>query len=103
VLGLRVAAAVGPGDLLLEPAREELRSRALPPMNETPVLPAAMGPDSGFIGAAEMALEGARRAQRFGLLRYSGFLEGDACWRLTRVGALDDADCAVILDRPLPG
>ena len=25
-------------DLLLEPAREELRKRALPPMNETPVL-----------------------------------------------------------------
>jgi ATP/maltotriose-dependent transcriptional regulator MalT len=41
--------------------------------------------------AAEMALEGARRAERFGLLRYTGFLEGDACWRLTRVGALDDA------------
>jgi DNA-binding CsgD family transcriptional regulator/tetratricopeptide (TPR) repeat protein len=41
--------------------------------------------------AAEMALEGARRAEGFGLLRYTGFLEGDACWRLTRVGALDDA------------
>ena len=54
VIGGGVSAA---GDLLLEPAREQLRSRALPPMNETPVLPAAMGPDSGFIGAAEMALE----------------------------------------------
>jgi DNA-binding NarL/FixJ family response regulator len=42
--------------------------------------------------AAEMALEGARRAARFGVLSYAGFLEGDACWRLTRVGALDEAE-----------
>jgi glucokinase len=45
------------GDLLLEPARRELRSRALPPMNETPVKEAQMGNDAGMIGAAEMALE----------------------------------------------
>jgi glucokinase len=44
------------GDLLLEPAREELRSRALPPMNQTPVEPAELGPDAGMIGAAAMAL-----------------------------------------------
>jgi glucokinase len=63
VIGGGVIAA---GDLLLEPAREELRERALPPMNETPVMDAKMGPDAGMIGAAEMALEevGAVTAQR---------------------------------------
>jgi glucokinase len=54
VIGGGVAAA---GDLLLEPAREELRSRALPPMNDTPVRAAALGPLAGMIGAATMALE----------------------------------------------
>ncbi len=54
VIGGGVIAA---GDLLLEPARAELRERALPPMNETPVREAQMGPDAGMIGAAEMALE----------------------------------------------
>jgi glucokinase len=44
------------GDLLLEPAREELRTRALAPMNETPVKLAELGPDAGMIGAAAMAL-----------------------------------------------
>jgi glucokinase len=44
------------GDLLLDPAREELRSRALPPMNETPVVLATLGPDAGMIGAAAMAM-----------------------------------------------
>jgi glucokinase len=44
------------GDLLLEPAREELRSRALPPQNERPVKLAELGPDAGMIGAAAMAL-----------------------------------------------
>jgi glucokinase len=44
------------GDLLLEPAREELRSRALPPMNKAPVRLAELGPDAGMIGAAAMAL-----------------------------------------------
>ncbi len=45
------------GDLLLDPARDELAARALPPMNKTPVKLAAMGPDAGMIGAATMALE----------------------------------------------
>jgi glucokinase len=44
------------GDLLLDPAREELRSRALPPMNRTPVVLATAGPDAGMIGAAAMAM-----------------------------------------------
>jgi glucokinase len=44
------------GDLLLEPAREELRSRALPPQNRRPVQLAELGPDAGMIGAAAMAL-----------------------------------------------
>jgi glucokinase len=52
VIGGGVMAA---GDLLLEPARRELRERALPPMKEIPVLAAEMGPDAGMIGAAAMA------------------------------------------------
>ena len=44
------------GDLMLDPAREELRSRALDPMNKTPVKLAELGPDAGMIGAAAMAL-----------------------------------------------
>jgi glucokinase len=44
------------GDLLLDPAREELSSRALTPMNRTPVKLAELGPDAGVIGAAAMAL-----------------------------------------------
>jgi glucokinase len=52
VIGGGVIAA---GELLLEPARRELRSRALRPMNETPVVEARMGPDAGMIGAAAMA------------------------------------------------
>lgn len=47
--------AMAAGELLLEPAREELRSRALPPMNETPVVAAELGPDAGMIGAATVA------------------------------------------------
>lgn len=52
VIGGGVMAA---GDLLLEPARRELESRALPPMNRTPVLAAKLGPEAGMIGAAAMA------------------------------------------------
>ncbi len=52
VIGGGVMAA---GDLLLDPARRELRARALPPMRETPVVAAVMGPDAGMIGAAAMA------------------------------------------------
>jgi glucokinase len=52
VIGGGVMAA---GDLLLDPAREVLRERALPPMNRTPVVAAELGPDAGMIGAAAMA------------------------------------------------
>jgi len=52
VIGGGVIAA---GDLLLEPARAELRDRALRPMNATPVVPAELGEDAGMIGAAAMA------------------------------------------------
>ena len=52
VIGGGVMAA---GDLLLEPARQELRSRALPPMKEIPVRAAELGEDAGMIGAAAMA------------------------------------------------
>jgi len=52
VVGGGVIAA---GDLLLEPARRELRQRALNPMNKTPILEATLGNDAGMIGAAAMA------------------------------------------------
>jgi glucokinase len=53
VIGGGVSAA---GELLIGPAREELRARALPPQNERPVKLAELGPDAGMIGAAAMAL-----------------------------------------------
>jgi glucokinase len=52
VVGGGVIAA---GDLLLEPARREVRERALKPMNETPILEATLGNDAGMIGAAALA------------------------------------------------
>jgi len=52
VVGGGVIAA---GDLLLEPARREVRERALDPMNKTPILEATLGNDAGMIGAAAMA------------------------------------------------
>ncbi len=52
VVGGGVIAA---GDLLLEPARRELRERALTPMNQTPILEASLGSDAGVIGAAALA------------------------------------------------
>jgi glucokinase len=52
VIGGGVIAA---GDLLLEPARAELRARALRPMNATLVVEAELGEDAGMIGAAAMA------------------------------------------------
>jgi len=52
VVGGGVIAA---GDLLLEPARRELRRRALNPMNRTPILEATLGNDAGMIGAAALA------------------------------------------------
>jgi glucokinase len=52
VVGGGVIAA---GDLLLEPARGEVRERALNPMNQTPILAATLGNDAGMIGAAALA------------------------------------------------
>jgi glucokinase len=52
VIGGGVIAA---GDLLLDPARRELETRALPPMNRTRVVAAELGSDAGMIGAAAMA------------------------------------------------
>lgn len=52
VVGGGVIAA---GELLLEPARRELRARALAPMNRVPVIEAQLGPDAGMVGAAAMA------------------------------------------------
>lgn len=54
VIGGGVSAA---GELLLVPARAELRERALPPQNETGVILAELGPDAGMFGAAAMALD----------------------------------------------
>jgi glucokinase len=54
VIGGGAAAA---GDLLLDPARRVLVTRALPPARDrVRVVPAALGPDAGFIGAAALAL-----------------------------------------------
>ncbi len=53
VIGGGVAKVIG--DLMVAPAREELRARALRPMNETPVRMAELGPEAGMVGAAEMA------------------------------------------------
>jgi glucokinase len=58
VIGGGVIAA---GELLLGPAREIVRSRALPPMNRTAVVAAELGPDAGMIGAAAMARIGLQR------------------------------------------
>lgn len=54
VVGGGAAAA---GDLLLDPARAELKRRALKPMNQTKVVEAELGPDAGMIGAAALASE----------------------------------------------
>jgi glucokinase len=45
------------GDLILDPARDEYRSRALPPNARAPVVLARLGPDAGIVGAAILALE----------------------------------------------
>jgi predicted NBD/HSP70 family sugar kinase len=47
---------IAAGDLLVDPARAELAERALPPMNQTPVAAAELGPDAGMIGGATMAM-----------------------------------------------
>jgi glucokinase len=50
--------AMAAGDLLLEPAREELRTRGLPPnRDQVRVVPAKFGPEAGMLGAAVMALD----------------------------------------------
>jgi tetratricopeptide (TPR) repeat protein len=49
--------------------------------------------------AAELALEGERVAERVGVRTHALFLAGDACWRLTRLGRLDEA--APIAERAL--
>jgi glucokinase len=54
LLGGGVMAA---GELLMGPARDEMRSRALPPSNRTRVAAAELGPEAGMIGAATMAAE----------------------------------------------
>ena len=48
--------AIRAGGLLLDPARDEMATRALSPMDRTPVVAAELGPDAGMIGAATMAL-----------------------------------------------
>ena len=45
------------GDLLLDPVREEVARRALPPMNQTRIAVAELGAEAGMIGAATMAME----------------------------------------------
>ena len=54
VIGGGAAAA---GELLLGPAREELRRRALGPQRSVPVVPAHFGPEAGMLGAALLAIE----------------------------------------------
>ena len=54
VIGGGAAAA---GELLFAPARRVLAARALPPARDrVRIVPAALGPDAGFIGAAALAL-----------------------------------------------
>ena len=54
VIGGGAAAA---GELLFDPARRVLVARALPPARDrVRIVPAALGPDAGFIGAAALAL-----------------------------------------------
>jgi glucokinase len=49
---------MGAGEMLLAPAREEMRARALPPARDlVRVVPAAFGPEAGMVGAAALALE----------------------------------------------
>ncbi|MCZ7545875.1 MAG: ROK family protein [Anaerolineae bacterium] len=43
------------GDMLLESARESLRTYGFPTVKETPILPAVLGPQAGLVGAAVLA------------------------------------------------
>lgn len=45
------------GELLLEPIRAEVARRALPPMNQTRIAHAELGPEAGMIGAAALAMD----------------------------------------------
>jgi DNA-binding CsgD family transcriptional regulator/tetratricopeptide (TPR) repeat protein len=45
--------------------------------------------------AAALALEGARDAERLGMRTYAQFLQGEASWRLTRLGRLDETEAIV--------
>jgi len=50
--------ALAAGELLLEPAREVVAERALPPVREmVSIVPAEFGDESGMLGAALMALD----------------------------------------------
>jgi glucokinase len=50
--------AMAAGDLLLDPAREEMRARGLRPNREqVRVVPARFGPDAGMLGAGVLALD----------------------------------------------
>ena len=52
--------AVAAGELLLGPAREVVAERALPPSRDfARIVPAHFGEESGMVGAALLALEGA--------------------------------------------
>jgi glucokinase len=51
--------AIAAGDLLLEPAREVVAERALPPAREmVKIVPAHFGDESGMLGAALLAFDG---------------------------------------------
>ena len=45
--------------------------------------------------AAALALEGAGNAERLGMRTYAQFLQGEASWRLTRLGRLDETQAIV--------
>ena len=50
--------AMAAGDLLLEPAREEMRARGLRPNREqVRIVPARFGPEAGMLGAGVLALD----------------------------------------------
>jgi glucokinase len=50
--------AMAAGDLLLDPAREEMRARGLRPNREqVRIVPARFGPEAGMLGAGVLALD----------------------------------------------
>ena len=51
--------AVAAGDLLIDPARQVVAERALPPARDVvEIVPAHFGAESGMLGAALLALDG---------------------------------------------